>query len=64
MKQEQIEVRECLLSFGEESFVFLFAIQKFKDQDIQNYNSACCFVCVWNLVAEIEGGMQAEVVWE
>ena len=30
----QIEVRECLLSFGAESFVFQFAIQKFKDQDI------------------------------
>jgi len=25
------EVRECLLSFGAESFVFQFAIQKFKD---------------------------------
>ena len=28
---EQNEVRECLLSFGAESFVFQFAIQKFKD---------------------------------
>ena len=28
---EQIEVRECLLSFGESSFVFQFVIQKFKD---------------------------------
>jgi len=28
---EQIEVREYLLSFGAESFVFQFAIQKFKD---------------------------------
>jgi hypothetical protein len=27
----QIEVRECLLSFGAESFVFQFAIQKCKD---------------------------------
>jgi len=25
------EVRECLLSFGAESFVFQFAIQKYKD---------------------------------
>jgi hypothetical protein len=33
-KKEQIEVRECLLLFGAESFVFQFAIQKFKDQDI------------------------------
>jgi len=29
--EEQIEVRECLLSFGAESFVFQSAIQKFKD---------------------------------
>jgi hypothetical protein len=32
--QEEIKsrlVRECLLSFGAESFVFQFAIQKFKD---------------------------------
>jgi hypothetical protein len=28
---EQIEGRECLLSFGAESFVFQFAIHKFKD---------------------------------
>jgi hypothetical protein len=27
-------VRECLLSFGAESFVFQAAIQKLKDQDI------------------------------
>ena len=31
---EQIEVRECLLPLGAEPFVFQFAIQKFKDQDI------------------------------
>jgi len=36
-------VRECLLSFSAESFVFQFSIQKFKDYDIQNYNIACCF---------------------
>jgi hypothetical protein len=29
--EEQIEVKECLLSFGEESSVFQFAIQQFKD---------------------------------
>jgi len=29
--KEQTEVRECLLSFGAESFVFQCAIQKFKD---------------------------------
>jgi len=32
----QTEVRECLLSFGTESFVFQFAIQKYKDS-IQEY---------------------------
>jgi len=29
--EEQIEVREYFLSFGAESFVFQFAIQKYKD---------------------------------
>jgi hypothetical protein len=43
--KEQIEVGECYLSSGEESFVFQFAIQKYKDQDTQNCYSAC-FVCV------------------
>jgi hypothetical protein len=33
-REREIEVRECLLLFGAESFVFPFAIQKFKDQDI------------------------------
>jgi hypothetical protein len=30
----KIEVRGCLLLFSAESFVFQFAIQKVKDQDI------------------------------
>ena len=30
----QIAVRECLLLFGAESFVFQFAVQKYKGQDI------------------------------
>jgi len=30
-EEEQLEVRECLLSFGAEYSVFQFAIQKFKD---------------------------------
>jgi hypothetical protein len=29
--EEQIEVRECLLSFSAESSVFQFATQKYKD---------------------------------
>jgi len=46
LARTKIEVRECLLSFGAESFVFQFSIQTFKDLDIQNYNFACCFVWV------------------
>jgi hypothetical protein len=44
--EEQNEVRECLLSFGAECFVFQFAIQKHKNLDIQNSNFSCCFVWV------------------
>jgi len=42
-----------LLSFGEESFVFPFAFQKYKAKDAQNYNFVRCFVWVCNLVAHI-----------
>ena len=41
---EQIQVRECLLSIGAEYFIFQFAFQKFKYEDIQNHNFVCCFV--------------------
>jgi len=41
-----LEVRECLLLLGAESFFFQFAIQKVKDQYIQNYNIARCSVWV------------------
>jgi len=34
--KRQNEVRKFLLSIGAESFVFQVAIQKFKDQDIEN----------------------------
>jgi hypothetical protein len=53
----QTEVRECLLSFGAEHIVFQWDIQKYTDYDIQNDTFACCFVWVWNMVADIEGGM-------
>jgi len=53
---------KCLLSFDAESFVFQFAIQKYKNVDVQNYNFDCCFVWVWNLVAYIQEGPQAEGV--
>jgi hypothetical protein len=44
----QEEIKRRLMSgnaFSAESFVFHLSIQKFKDQDIQNYNFACC--CEW-----------------
>ena len=43
---------------------FLNSYRRFKDQDIQNYNLARCFVWVWNLVADIAGGKEAEGVRE
>ena len=41
--QEQIEVKQCLLSFGAECFVLQFVVQKYKG--ILNCNFAC-FVLV------------------
>ena len=29
-----------------------------------NYNFACCFVWVWNLVVDTVGGKEAEGVWK
>ena len=55
---------ECLLLFGTESFVFQFAVQKVKDQDISNYNIARCSVWVWNLVADTEGEKRKLRVFE
>jgi hypothetical protein len=37
-----MEVRKFYLSFSAETFVFQYAIKKYKDTDIQNYNSAFC----------------------
>jgi len=54
--KQLIEVRECLLSFCAESFVVQFAIQKYKDYNIQNYTFASSFVWVRNLAFHIEGG--------
>ena len=42
--QEEIKSRLKLGNACYRSVVFQFAIQKFKDQDILNYNFACCFV--------------------
>ena len=45
-----------MLLFGAEPFVFPDAIQKFKDQDIQNYNFAfCLYGCeTWSLTLREE----------
>ena len=45
-----------MLSFGAETFVFQFAVQKFKDYDIQNYNFAwCLYGCeTWSLTSREE----------
>jgi hypothetical protein len=50
----QMEVKECLLLCGANSFVFQFAVQKYKS--IQNYNFVCCIVWGWNFVAHFEEG--------
>ena len=44
--KEQTEFRQCLLSFGTESFVFQCAIQIHEVQDTQNYNFDCCYAWV------------------
>ena len=36
----------------------------FSDGNMFIYNLACCFVWLWNLVADIAGGKEAEGVWE
>jgi hypothetical protein len=49
-----------LLSVGAEFCVFQVAIQKYKDEDTQNHNFACCFVWVLNVIVHIERGTQTE----
>jgi hypothetical protein len=39
-------------------------VDKFYDVRAVKYNIARGFVWVWNLVADIEGGTQAEGIWE
>jgi hypothetical protein len=48
----QTDGRECLLSFSAESFVFRFALQKYKEQDIQKFNFAFGFVWLLTLREE------------
>ena len=53
---KQVEGRERLLLFGAESFVFQFTIKICIDWDIQKYNPAGCFMRLWSLVSDTEGG--------
>jgi hypothetical protein len=53
---------QCLPRFGLKSFVFQFAIQKYRDEDIQDYNFACCFVWMSHFVFHVEEGISAEGV--
>ena len=41
--KSRLKSRNACLSFGAEFFVFQFAIQKYKDYDIQNYNFAVLY---------------------
>jgi hypothetical protein len=43
-----------LCNYSVQNILSSSLLQKYKD--IQNYNFACCFVWVWNLVAQIAGG--------
>jgi hypothetical protein len=42
----------------------MFAIQRFKDWDIQKYKFACCPVWVWNLVPHIKGNRTLKKISE
>jgi len=57
---DKIEVRECLLSLGAESFVIQFVIQKCEDKDTQNHNFVY-YLCVcetWMLTLREERRMR------
>jgi hypothetical protein len=52
-----MEVRECLLSIGEESVVFHVVVQKIKDQDVYRSItiSAILYGCeTWSLTRRVE----------
>jgi hypothetical protein len=53
-----------LLSFGTESFVFQFAIQKFNDQDIQNWHFVFWFVFENRVLRRMFGPKRDEVTEE
>ena len=53
-----------LLSFGAESFVFHFPTQNYKDYSMQNYDTACYFIRVWNLISHNQVVTQADSAQE
>jgi len=64
-KSEYCDRKDLITSgFYTVSYFFIVVDQKFKDQDIQNYNFSCCFVWVWNSVVDIAGEKEAEGVWD
>jgi hypothetical protein len=46
MNQKPIEARNAYYLAAQNLFDFKFSFQKHKDESIQNYNFACCFVWV------------------
>ena len=44
--KSRLEPGNVCLSLGPESFSFQFITQKYKRSNIQNYNFACCCVCL------------------
>ena len=41
-----------------------FSSSRLVTKNFKKYNFACCFLWVWNLVADIARGKEAEGVWE
>jgi hypothetical protein len=46
------------------TFVFSYAVWKYRHWNIQNDNFACGSVWVWNLVSDIKVGTYTEGLWE
>jgi hypothetical protein len=50
--------------FGPEPSDFSVAVEKLKNENIQDCNFACGSEWVWNLVSDVKGGTQTGGVWE
>jgi hypothetical protein len=55
-KLSEIEIRNCLLFFDDEYFVFQLAVQHYKNLNVQNFVFACSFmwVCSWSVTLNEE----------